>query len=50
MAMPIFDSTRGHHPTMSKIEGGGVAVYVRYMPLEQANYIADRLMKHLFNA
>jgi len=49
IAMPIFDCTRGHHPTNWKIEGGGVAIAVRYMPIEQANYIADQLMKHLFN-
>ena len=50
MAMPIYDCTRGNHPTHWKIDGGGVAIAVRYMPAQQCNYIADRLLKHLFNA
>lgn len=48
IAMPIFDSTR-QHPNSWPIQDGGVAIAVRYMPIEQANHIASILMHHLFN-
>lgn len=50
IAMPIYDNTRDYSPTHFKQHDGEVVLGVRNMPVEQANYIADRVLNHLFNA
>ncbi len=50
IAMVLHDATREEHPNSWAIKGGGVSIPVRYMPIEQSAHIADRLMKHCFNA
>lgn len=62
IAMPIYDATRPtcsctplgpsehqHHPSCPVYQAGERSD-VHGMPIAQANHIADKLMKHLFNA